>query len=319
MNILVVGANGQLGMKIREVSMACKDNFIFTDVDTSRFSDTKYLDATCLDSVLDMVESNNIGCVINCAAYTDVEKAEGDLYNASKLNIVIPRNLAYAMERVEGLLVHISTDYVFGNNVKNTPYNECDEPSPCCAYGTTKLIGEEMVLTSNCYHYIIRTSWLYSEDGNNFVRKIMDKVYDGGDIKVVNDQIGSPTYAGDLAEVIMRMINNYKDSRTLVNNNESYSTSELASPGIYSYCNEGLCSWYDFAYTIASYIKGADDKNCIIPCRSNEFPSKARRPSYSVLDTTKIKNALGIKIPDWRYSLRRCVNNMIVCDCEQAD
>ena len=286
MNILVTGANGQLGNEIQKVSKHSQDHYIFTDV----CDGYEKLDITNLDAIRQMVVQFDVKCIINCAAWTNVDAAEtaGDI--VEQLNAKAPENLAMAMKEVEGLLVHISTDYVFGGDPYNTPCREDQKGSPTGVYGHTKLHGEQRILATGVKHIIIRTAWLYSEFGKNFVKTMLSLTATKPQLKVVFDQCGTPTYAGDLADVIYDIIENRK-----FDNNE----------GIYHFSNEGVCSWYDFTKVIAQM---AGHTTCDIqPCHSDEFPSPVKRPAYSVLDKSKIKDTFGITIPYWTDSLRKCI------------
>ena len=342
MNILVTGGNGQLGNELRIA--AChserpfchserpfchserseesrsfgkpqddKPCFLFTDVteaseesvamlhklggegvDTS----TTSLDITDLEAIRAIVRERQIGAIVNCAAWTNVDGAEDperfDL--VEKLNATAPENLAKAIEEVGGLLVHISTDYVFGTEPYNTPCREDQTGTPTGVYGLTKLHGEQKIIASGCKHVIIRTAWLYSEFGKNFVRTMLNLTATRPQLKVVFDQTGTPTYAGDLADAILTI---------------------LAHPqeGIYHYSNEGVCSWFDFAKMIVEMADqvGHDNRSAceILPCHSDEFPSPVKRPAYSVLDKTKIKETFGLTIPYWTDSLRRCLTALL--------
>ena len=286
MNILVTGANGQLGNEIQKVSKYSQDHYIFTDV----CDGYEKLDITNLDAIRQMVAQLDVKCIINCAAWTNVDAAEtaGDI--VEQLNAKAPENLAMAMKEVGGLLVHISTDYVFGGDPYNTPCREDQKGSPTGVYGQTKLHGEQRILATGVKHIIIRTAWLYSEFGKNFVKTMLSLTATKPQLKVVFDQCGTPTYAGDLADVIYDIIENRK-----FDNNE----------GIYHFSNEGVCSWYDFTKVIAQM---AGHTTCDIqPCHSDEFPSPVKRPAYSVLDKSKIKDTFGITIPYWTDSLRKCI------------
>ena len=286
MNILVTGANGQLGNEIQKVSKHSQDHYIFTDVCDGYVK----LDITNLDAIRQMVAQLDVKCIINCAAWTNVDAAEtaGDI--VEQLNAKAPENLAMAMKEVGGLLVHISTDYVFGGDPYNTPCREDQKGSPTGVYGQTKLHGEQRILATGVKHIIIRTAWLYSEFGKNFVKTMLSLTATKPQLKVVFDQCGTPTYAGDLADVIYDIIENRK-----FDSNE----------GIYHFSNEGVCSWYDFTKVIAQM---AGHTTCDIqPCHSDEFPSPVKRPAYSVLDKSKIKDTFGITIPYWTDSLRKCI------------
>lgn len=285
MNILVTGANGQLGNEMRVVARNSADNYIFTDV--------AELDITDAAAVEKMVTDNDVKVIVNCAAYTNVDKAEDDREFAELLNARAVENLAQAIRRNDGVLVHVSTDYVFGGTKNNTPCREDEPANPTGVYGVTKLHGEQAIIASGCHHIIIRTAWLYSEFGKNFLKTMLDLTATKPQLKVVFDQVGSPTYAYDLALAIFDIVENRK---------------YVDSDGIYHYSNEGVCSWFDFTKMIAEY---ADHTGCDIqPCHSDEFPSKVIRPSYSVLDKTKIKKTFGVAVPYWTDSLRVCMTNL---------
>ena len=293
MNILVTGANGQLGNEIRIVAKNSHDTYIYTDVVEVEGVETTLLDITSLDAVRKMVQDNDVKCIINCAAYTNVDKAETDEEFCELLNAKAVENLAVAMKEVNGLLVHISTDYVFGGDPYNTPCKEDQKGTPTGVYGKTKLQGEQNILAAGCKHLIIRTAWLYSEFGKNFVKTMLNLTANKPQLKVVFDQVGTPTYAYDLAAAIYEIVNERK-----------YEGNE----GVYHYSNEGVCSWYDFTKMIAEYAGNTD---CDIqPCHSDEFPSPVKRPAYSVLDKTKIKETFGIKVPYWTESLNVCLRNL---------
>lgn len=290
MNILVTGANGQLGNEMQLVAKQSKDNYIFTDVCDGY---TK-LDITNLDTVRSIVKQNDIKCIVNCAAWTNVDAAEiaGDIVET--LNATAPENLAKAMKEVDGLLIHISTDYVFGGDPYNTPCKEDQKGTPTGVYGLTKLHGEQKIQAVGGNYIIIRTAWLYSEFGKNFVKTMINLTATKPQLKVVFDQCGTPTYAGDLADTIFTILENRKFE---------------GNSGIYHFSNEGVCSWFDFTVKIAEL---AGNTTCeILPCHSCEFPSPVTRPSYSVLDKTKIKNTFGTKIPYWTNSLKKCINRLL--------
>ncbi len=290
MNILVTGANGQLGNEMQLVAKQSKDNYIFTDVCDGY---TK-LDITNLDTVRSIVKQNDIKCIVNCAAWTNVDAAEiaGDIVET--LNATAPENLAKAMKEVDGLLIHISTDYVFGGDPYNTPCKENQKGTPTGVYGLTKLHGEQKIQAVGGNYIIIRTAWLYSEFGKNFVKTMINLTATKPQLKVVFDQCGTPTYAGDLADTIFTILENRKFE---------------GNSGVYHFSNEGVCSWFDFTVKIAEL---AGNTTCeILPCHSCEFPSPVTRPSYSVLDKTKIKNTFGIKIPYWTNSLKKCINRLL--------
>ena len=300
MDILVTGSNGQLGMEMRRVSAGSADRYIFTDVNTADGYATEYLDITDPDATDRIMKSGNIGAIVNCAGYTDVEKAEGDRELAMRLNAEAVKNLAESAARHGSLLIHISTDYVFGKEPYNTPCREDQPGTPTGVYGETKLAGEKAVIASGCDYVIIRTSWLYSEYGKNFAKTMLRLTAEKPELKVVFDQTGTPTYAGDLAGAISSVMEDW---------GKRSGTGPYCGSGIYHYSNEGVCSWYDFAKAVAEY---SGHTGCrIIPCHSEEFPSKVRRPSYSVLDKTKIKERFGLEIPYWRDSLKKCLCHMI--------
>lgn len=292
MTILVTGANGQLGNEMRIIAKDSADKYIFTDVNQVEGFETTYLDITDLSAVRQMVKDNGVNAIVNCAAYTNVDAAETNEALAEKLNAEAPENLAIAMKEVGGLLVHISTDYVFGGEPYNTPCKEDQKGTPTGVYGLTKLHGEQKIIATGCNHVIIRTAWLYSEFGKNFCKTMMNLTVTKPELKVVFDQVGTPTYAFDLAEAIKVMLEKFDGSQT----------------GVYHYSNEGVCSWFDFTKMIAEY-NGTTACN-IQPCHSYEFPSPVKRPSYSVLDKTKIKKTFGIKVPYWTESLKKCINNL---------
>lgn len=286
MKILVTGANGQLGNEMQIVSKNSKDEYIFTDV----CDGYQKLDITDIDAIRKEVKDNDIRCIINCAAWTNVDKAEtaGDIVET--LNATAPENLAKVMKEVGGLLIHISTDYVFGGDPYNTPCREDQKGTPTGVYGLTKLHGEQKIQAVGCHYIIIRTAWLYSEFGHNFVKTMLSLTATKPQLKVVFDQTGTPTYAGDLADVIFDIVENRKFE---------------GNDGIYHFSNEGVCSWYDFTKKIAEL---AGNTACDIePCHSDEFPSPVKRPAYSVLDKTKIKETFGVKIPYWEDSVRMVV------------
>lgn len=295
MNILVTGANGQLGNEMRIVSKESQDNYIFTDVVEVEGQETMILDITNLDAIRRMVIDNNVKVIVNCAAWTNVDGAEDpEKYDLIELlNAKAPENLAIAMKEVGGLLVHISTDYVFGGDSYNTPCKEDQKGTPTGVYGLTKLHGERNIQNTGVDHLIFRTAWLYSEFGKNFVKTMLNLTATKPQLKVVFDQVGTPTYAFDLAAAIFDIIENRKFE---------------GNTGIYHYSNEGVCSWFDFTKMIAMI---AGNTNCDIqPCHSEEFPSPVKRPAFSVLDKTKVKDTFGIKVPYWTESLRKCMSNM---------
>lgn len=293
MNILVTGANGQLGNEIRIVAKNSCDRYIYTDVIEVEGLETTLLDITSIDAVRNIVNEYEVNCIINCAAYTNVDKAETDEVLCELLNAKAVENLAVAMKEVDGLLVHVSTDYVFGGDPYNTPCKEEQKGTPTGVYGRTKLQGEENILATGCKHVIIRTAWLYSEFGKNFVKTMLHLTSTKPQLRVVFDQAGTPTYAYDLARAIHEIVSQRKYE---------------GNDGIYHYSNEGVCSWYDFTKVIAEY---AGHTNCDIqPCHSEEFPSPVKRPAYSVLDKTKIKQTFGVKVPYWIDSLKVCLDHL---------
>lgn len=317
MNVLVTGANGQLGNEMRIVSKGSEDKYIFTDVmEASEESitmlkklggddiktDTEFLDITDLTDIRIFVRKYDVKTIINCAAYTNVDAAESNEALAEKLNAKAPENLAIAMKEVGGLLVHISTDYVFGGDPYNTPCKEDQKGTPTGVYGLTKLHGEQNIQATGVDHLIFRTAWLYSEFGKNFVKTMLNLTATKPQLKVVFDQVGTPTYARDLADAILVGIEAYK-KESLTLNHEPFTKN-----GIYHFSNEGVCSWYDFTKVIAEY---SCQTSCDIqPCHSEEFPSPVKRPSYSVLDKIKVKGTFGINVSYWVDSLKKCLNNM---------
>ena len=290
--ILVTGANGQLGNEMRIIAAGSSDRYIFTDVNQIEGAETTYLDITDLQAVRDIVAKNNVDAIVNCAAYTNVDKAEEDVALCTLLNSKAPENLATAMKETDGLLVHISTDYVFGGDPYNTPCTEDKKGTPTGVYGQTKLQGEEAIVATGCKHVIIRTAWLYSEFGKNFCKTMMSLTATKPQLKVVFDQTGTPTYALDLAKAIAVVLEKFDGSQN----------------GTYHYSNEGVCSWYDFTKMIAEY-NGTTECD-VQPCHSNEFPSPVKRPAYSVLDKTKIQEVFGVKVPYWTESLKQCISNL---------
>ena len=321
--ILVTGANGQLGNAMRIIARNSIDTYLFTDVSQVEGVETLYLDITDLAAVRQFVSSHGVGVIVNCAAYTNVDAAESNVALAEQLNAEAPEHLAKVMKEVGGFLVHISTDYVFGQEPYNRPCKEDQQGTPTGVYGLSKLHGEQRIIAIGCQHVIIRTSWLYSEFGKNFCKTMMQLTATKPQLKVVFDQVGTPTYAQDLADAIAVILADYKEEVVSVTLNTMVesSASPVASPfrgrlewapylksGIYHYSNEGVCSWYDFAKLIAEYngTTGCD----VQPCHSDEFPSPVTRPSYSVLDKTKIKATFGVKIPYWADSLKQCISNL---------
>ena len=284
--ILVTGADGQLGREMQIASRGSRNRFIFTDI----AGEYERLDITDQQAIADIVRENHVNVIVNCAAYTNVDKAETDPETANLLNNIAAGNLADAMKAVNGTLIHISTDYVFQGDM-NIPCREDWPTEPLGVYGKTKLAGEKSIEATGCASIIIRTAWLYSPFGKNFVKTMRDLTSTRESLKVVFDQVGTPTYAGDLAETICRIIEN----------------GQLDKTGIYHFSNEGVCSWFDFAKAICEMSGNTCD---IRPCHSDEFPSPVERPHFSVLDKTKIKQTFGIRIPYWTDSLKRCIEEI---------
>ena len=294
MNILVTGANGQLGCEMRRLGAVSPNNYIFTDV--------AELDITNAEAVMQAVKQCGVEVIVNCAAYTNVDKAESDEALAELINATAVGNLAAAMKEVGGTLFHVSTDYVFGSD-GNTPRTEDMPLDPLGVYGRTKLHGEEAIAASGCKALIFRTAWLYSEFGKNFCKTMMNLTATKPQLKVVFDQVGTPTYALDLAKAIEVVLADFAGSLAERTGAEAY-----ANTGIYHYSNEGVCSWFDFTKMIAEYCGNTE---CDIqPCHSDEYPSPVKRPSYSVLDKTKIKTVFGVEVPYWTDSLKICIKNL---------
>lgn len=287
MNILVTGANGQLGNELRNAAKNSSHSFIFSDVSDVPGCETVFLDITNIDAIRIIAESEKVDVIVNCAAYTNVEKAESDLSFAELLNSKAPENLAAVAKETGALLIHVSTDYVF-NGEGYKPYRESDQPAPLGAYGATKYAGELAVQRSGCRYMIFRTAWLYSPYGKNFVKTMMNLTEVNPSIKVVADQVGSPTYAADLADIIMKAIDEAKAGHT----------------GVYHFTDEGCISWYDLAVAVNDLC---GHKCQVNPCRTEDYPTKAKRPHYSVLDKTKVKETFGITIPHWYASLKDCI------------
>lgn len=299
MNILITGANGQLGNEMRITSWASTDNYTFTDVIEVEGVKTELLDITDAEAVNRMVKEKDIKCIVNCAAYTNVDKAENDEALCRRLNADAPEILAEAMKDAGGLLIQISTDYVFGGDPYNTPCREEQKGTPTGVYGRSKLEGEENIKATGCDHVIIRTAWLYSEFGRNFVKAMLNLTATRPALNVVFDQVGTPTYAYDLALAIQTILADYEAEAPA----DGYSKT-----GIYHFSNEGVCSWYDFTKKIAELA--GNTVYDIQPCHSNEFPSPVTRPAYSVLDKTRIKHMFDVKVPYWTDSLKVCMGNM---------
>lgn len=314
--ILVTGANGQLGNEMRILAQSSIDKYIFTDVNEVEGVETTFLDITDLDAVRKMVAAYQVEAIVNCAAYTNVDAAESNKALAEKLNAEAPENLAKAMKEVNGLLIHISTDYVFGKEPYNVPCREDQQGTPTGVYGLTKLHGEQRIVATGCNHVIIRTAWLYSEFGKNFCKTMLQLTATKPQLKVVFDQVGTPTYALDLAQAIAVVIEDYKKEFI----NSQFSIFNYSKSGIYHFSNEGVCSWYDFTKMIQQVavelnVQGsAQIAQCDVqPCHSDEFPSPVKRPSYSVLDKTKIKEVFGVTVPYWTDSLKQCIANLSGC------
>ena len=283
MNILVTGANGQLGHEMQSVAEKSGDKFVFTDV----AGGYERLDITDVEAVRRMVAEREIEVIVNCAAYTNVDKAETDVELADMLNNKAAGNLAQAMKEVDGTLIHVSTDYVFQGD-RNVPCREEWPTNPLGVYGKTKLAGEKRIEATGCKHIIIRTAWLYSKWGKNFVKTMQNLTATRDTLKVVFDQVGTPTYAGDLAAVIGHIIG----------------SGQLDKTGVYHFSNEGVCSWFDFAKAICELSGNTCD---IQPCYSEEFPSPVERPHFSVLDKSKLKSTFGVTVPYWTDSLKKCI------------
>ncbi len=290
MNILVTGANGQLGTELRNAAAFSRNRFIFTDVSRIPGVETIYLDITNPDAVRLICDSERIDLIINCAAYTNVDKAEDDYAMADLLNHLAPGHLASAAKERGATLIHISTDYVFQGE-RSQPCREDWPTEPLGVYGVTKLLGEQAVLASGCKSLIFRTAWLYSPYGKNFVKTMRQLTAERGSLNVVFDQVGTPTYAADLAALILHVVE----------------SGQLDKTGIYHYSNEGVCSWFDFACAIRDLSGNVCD---IRPCHSDEFPSKARRPQFSVLDKTLVKKTFGVTVPHWYDSLKKCIDRL---------
>lgn len=320
MTILVTGANGQLGNEMRIVTKGSIDRYIFTDVcdehpesleilhklagEDVDVSTTK-LDITNLNEIHEVVKRENVDAIVNCAAWTNVDGAEDpEKYDLVELlNAKAPENLAIAMKEVGGLLVHISTDYVFGGGSYNVPCKEDQKGTPTGVYGLTKMHGEQKIQATGCNYVILRTAWLYSEFGKNFMKTMLNLTSTKPQLKVVFDQVGTPTYALDLANAIMAIIEDYKKEIL----NTPLSIVNYTKRGIYHFSNEGVCSWFDFTKMIAEY---AGNTGCDIqPCHSDEFPSPVKRPAFSVLDKTKIKETFRLSPPYWIESLIKCIKN----------
>ena len=286
MNVLVTGGCGQLGSMLRQVAECSGHTFIYTSLNGA--DDVCALDITDRNAVDKMVKENSVDVILNFAGYTDVEKAELEEEAAFKVNAEATGILAAAAKDNDAVLIHISSDYVFDGRCSE-PYGEDAEPAPLSAYGRSKFAGELAVLAAGCRHIIIRTAWLYSPYGKNFVKTILKRSEELPLLKVVSDQIGTPTYAGDLVEFILQLLE----------------PENLSKTGIYNYSNEGVCSWYDLAWEVCDLSGNLCE---VLPCKTGEYPVRALRPHYSVLDKTKVKETFGIEIPHWKDSLRYCLN-----------
>ena len=331
MTILVTGANGQLGNEMRILAKNNADKYIFTDVSEESEesvamlkklagedidTNTEHLDITNLDAIRELVKREKVNVIVNCAAWTNVDAAETAGEIVETLNAKAPENLALAMKEVNGLLVHISTDYVFGGDPYNTPRKEDQKGTPTGVYGLTKHHGEQKIQALGGNYVILRTAWLYSEFGKNFVKTMLNLTATKPQLKVVFDQVGTPTYAYDLARGIYTILEDYKKEIF----NSQLSIVNYSKSGIYHFSNEGVCSWYDFTKMIQQIAveletpetvetfgtHGACD---VLPCHSSEFPSPVQRPAYSVLDKTKIKKEYDLIIPFWVSSLKECILN----------
>ena len=293
MNVLVTGSNGQLGTELRRLALDSPHHFIFTDINSLPGVETVYLDISDRASIDIIAESEKVDIIVNCAAYTDVERAESEIDMAMLLNHQAVENLAGAAASRDAALIHISTDYIFSGE-GNLPIREDAVPAPKGVYGSTKLAGEKAIQKSACRSVIVRTSWLYSPYGRNFVKTMRRLMQESGQIRVVYDQVGSPTYAADLADALMQIIQGPR----------------IEGKAVYHYADEGAVSWYDFAQAIRE-LSGYDCR--VVPCLTGEYPTKARRPHYSVLDKSAIKRAYRLEIPYWRDSLARCIDRMDDC------
>ena len=290
MNILVTGGSGQLGQAVKAAAKDSEHSFVYTCFNSEKQEGLVRLDITDSNAIDAVMKEYQIDVIVNCAGYTDVERAESEEDKAFKANAEAVALLADAAKRCNATLIHISTDYIFDGR-SCEPYGEDAEPAPLSAYGRSKLAGELAVLASGCQSIIIRTSWLYSPYGKNFVRTILRKSEEQPVLKVVSDQVGTPTYAGDLAEFILTLLE----------------PGNLSKTGIYNFSNEGVCSWYDLACEVCDLSGNLCE---VMPCRTIDYPVKAKRPHYSVLDKTKVKETFGIGIPHWKDSLRYCMTQL---------
>ncbi|MCM1030178.1 MAG: dTDP-4-dehydrorhamnose reductase [Oscillibacter sp.] len=282
-NILVTGADGQLGSELKKIAFSPLDEVFFTDV--------AELDLTDKKAVEDYVSRNAIDTIVNCAAYTAVDRAEEEPDKAELINVRAVENLADVAMREGCLLVHVSTDYVF-DGMASEPYTEKSVASPQTVYGCTKLAGERAIKRSGCLAIIIRTAWLYSEFGNNFVKTMLRLAKEKGELNVVSDQVGTPTYAADLAAAIVHVLAD---------------DCVAEKTGIYHFSNEGICSWYEFAQEI---MRLSGEKCKVNAIATVDYLTKAHRPAYSVLDKTKIKEKFGVSVPEWKEALGRMMKRM---------
>ena len=294
MNILVTGANGQLGNEIRIITRESDDHYVFTDVNQVEGVETGFLDITDLEAVRKMVAAQRVDVIVNCAAYTNVDMAESNEELVEKLNAEAPENLAKVMKETNGFLVQISTDYVFGKEPCNVPCQEDQQGTPTGVYGMSKLHGEQKIQAIGCKHVIIRTAWLYSEYGNNFMKTVLRLGKERDELRFIFDQVGTPTYAGDLAVAMLTVLERAEAGKFI--------------PGIYHFSDEGVCSWYDFTVKI---LQIAGMNNRVIPIETKDYPTPASRPHYSVLNKGKIKSSYGLTIPHWETSLAYCMNNKV--------
>ena len=294
MNILVTGANGQLGNEIRIITRESDDHYVFTDVNQVEGVETGFLDITDLEAVRKMVAAQRVDVIVNCAAYTNVDMAESNEELVEKLNAEAPENLAKVMKETNGFLVQISTDYVFGKEPYNVPCQENQQGTPTGVYGMSKLHGEQKIQAIGCKHVIIRTAWLYSEYGNNFMKTVLRLGKERDELRFIFDQVGTPTYAGDLAVAMLTVLERAEAGKFI--------------PGIYHFSDEGVCSWYDFTVKI---LQIAGMNNRVIPIETKDYPTPASRPHYSVLNKGKIKSSYGLTIPHWETSLAYCMNNKV--------
>lgn len=300
MTVLVTGGSGQLGRTIRSIAHESTHRFIFADIALPRNEVGGIsLDVTDEEALRRVVEQEGVEVIVNCAGYTNVDGAESEPELAERLNAEAPALMARIMHERGGLMIHPSTDYVFGGAARCTPYDEEQPGAPLGVYGTSKLHGEQAIQAAGGNYVILRTAWLYSPYGHNFLKTMLQLTAQRPQLRVVFDQTGTPTYSRGLAQTILRIAEDFQECK-----GDAYPRT-----GIYHYTDEGVCSWYDFAQTIATM---AGHSQCDIqPCRSADYPSAATRPPYSVLDKTKIKKTFGIRIPHWTEALRECLATMV--------